>query len=93
METRSHSGEPVTVLEWTLRLGNDALTCEVTAASEHAFDVSVISWQFEGATITERFSSVLAAMKRHAEIVETLRGQGWKITEYCHPHHVPATAA
>lgn len=83
----------VTILHWTLRQGSDALTCQVNATSEHAFAVLVRSHRRDTPWVTEHYSSVLRAMRRHAEIVGMLRASGWNGTEYCGPHPTRATAA
>ena len=87
----AQSSRPVTVLQWTLRHGSDALACEVNARSPRSFDVSVTPLQHGTSTVTEHFGSVVRAMRRHAEIVGMLRALGWNATDYCHPH--PARAA
>jgi len=83
----------VTLLQWTLWHGSEALTCEVNACAPHSFEVCVTPLQHDRTTITEHFTSVIGAMRRHAEIIEMLREKGWDTTDYCDPNQPRESAA
>jgi hypothetical protein len=70
------------LLRWVLRHGQDALTCQVSATSPHAYQVSVVPHWNQDSAVSQQFESANDAVRRHAEIVGILRERGWRGTEY-----------
>ena len=65
------------VLRWVFRRSNDAITCEIDATGDRAFDVCIVPhWDVSAATI-ERFDAEYRAFERHAELARRLREAGW----------------
>lgn len=65
------------VLRWVFRRDNDAITCEIDAAGDHAFDVCIVPhWDVSASTI-ERFDAEYRAFERHAELARRLGKAGW----------------
>ncbi|MBI3048110.1 MAG: hypothetical protein HYY76_07330 [Acidobacteria bacterium] len=57
---------------------DDAITCEIDAAGDRAFEVCIVPhWDVSAATI-ERFEAVHRAFERHAELARRLREAGWQ---------------
>lgn len=69
--------QPVRVLRWVFRRQHDAITCEIDAAGDHAFEVCIVPhWDVSASTI-ERFDAAYRAFERHAELARRLRESGW----------------
>lgn len=65
------------VLRWVFRRSNEAITCEIDAAGDHAFEVCIVPhWNVSAGTI-ERFDAAYRAFERHAELALRLREAGW----------------
>jgi hypothetical protein len=81
------------VLRWVFRRNHAAITCEIDAAGDHAFDVCVIPhWNVSASTI-ERFDAVYRAFERHAELARRLGDAGWVHTpEMTHRPRAAAAA-
>jgi hypothetical protein len=65
------------VLRWVFRREANAITCEIDAAGDRAFEVSIVPhWDVSASTI-ERFNAAHHAFERHAEVARRLREAGW----------------
>lgn len=88
----SREPQSIPVLRWVFRRATDAITCEIDAAGDHAFDVCIVPhWDVSAATI-ERFDAEYRAFERHAELARRLRDAGWVHTAR-RPHRPGAAAA
>ena len=69
------------MLRWLLRSGAASLACEVGMNSDRTFDVRVLPSSAPQDGLVERYSGLVSAMKRHAEIANALRDSGWQVAE------------
>jgi hypothetical protein len=69
------------MLRWLLRSGAAALACEVDMNADRTFDVRVLPSSAPEGGIVERYTGLVSAMKRHAEIANALRDSGWRVAE------------
>ena len=75
--------EPATVcvVRWVLSTGRASVACEVEMNPDASFDLRVVpSWR-TGATLVERFSTAVPAIKKHAQVAGALRDLGWTVTD------------
>jgi hypothetical protein len=80
------------VLRWVFQRSTHAITCEIDAAGDRAFDVCIVPhWDVSAATI-ERFDAEYRAFERHAELSRRLREAGW-VRARPVPHRPGAAAA
>lgn len=86
--------QSVRVLRWVFRRENRAMTCEIDAKGNRAFDVCIVPHWDVSASSIERFDTAHAAFERHAELARRLGEIGWR-HGYPAPSrtHVPSTAA
>ena len=75
------SDSPVCMLRWLLRSGAAVLSCEVGMNGDRTFEVRVLPSSNQRDGLVERYSGLVSAMKRHAEIANTLRDSGWQVAE------------
>jgi len=72
--TQPHSTR---VLRWVFHRNHDAITCEIDATDDRAFEVCIVPhWNVSASTI-ERFDVAYRAFERHAELARRLQDGGW----------------
>ena len=79
-----------TVLRWVLRNGPAAITCELGLNADNTFHLRVVPSSSPSEAIEERFTAVVPAMKRHAEVADRLRDAGWIVTDRATPSALAA---
>ena len=79
MKTRKRS-DPIRLLRWVFRRGEQALTCQLErGAGSSAFYVALVPhWDVKSAVI-ETFNTGVTAFERHAAIAAHLRSNGWTV--------------
>jgi hypothetical protein len=71
----------ICMLRWLLRSGAAMLSCEVGMNGDQSFEVRVRPSSTDSGSLVERYPGLVSAMKRHAEIANTLRDSGWQLAE------------
>jgi len=69
--------EIMRVLRWVFLRHAHAITCEIDANKDRAYDVCVVPHWDVSASVIERFDTEYQAFERHAEVVRHLREAGW----------------
>ena len=79
------------VLRWILSNGSARISCEIDQNPDRTFDLRVsVPWG-KRQRIVNRFTDVVHAMERHAEVAGRLRESGWRVIERTsRPRHVAA---
>jgi hypothetical protein len=72
---------PSTLLHWTLGQGAARIACDLDRRADRTFRLSVTPSWSRRARIVDRFTDVVEAMERHAEVTGRLRDTGWRVID------------
>jgi hypothetical protein len=73
----------VRLLRWVFQRGNRMITCQLDRnGRQAAYTLSLVPhWDVRQAA-SETFDAGFSAFRRHADLAEQLRGQGWTLASY-----------
>jgi hypothetical protein len=75
--------QPVRVLRWTFRRGDDAVVCELgLSVDDSAYELRINRPWSPGRTSTELFDDAMSAFERHAAIERVLVREGWMLEAF-----------
>jgi hypothetical protein len=87
--TRAHSAP---LLHWILRRDTDAITCQLDARGNRAYELCVVPHWDPSAAVIECFDTPTPALLRHAEVASRLRESGWMVIDHVAAESVHAAA-
>lgn len=90
---KNQQPQSMRMLRWVFQRNHEAITCEIDASGDRAYDVCIVPHWNVSAAVVERFDAAYGAFERHAEVARHLRDAGWvRATSRVFPPNAAAAA-